>query len=366
MSNNTKSALLKRGIDSESTRKLVENGYTVQSLQQKSLETLRLLGIPKIQAIKLLDGRPPIPNKIFNQVLHDSKYVCCICREKNKGIIIHHIDEWSVSHNHNYDNLAVLCTEHHDEAHTNRQMTIMLSPKRIRSSRDKWYSQVKANDESIINEQLGSFDDKLHTDEITINKIDINKSKENERKLKHSLRLEKRVYKELIDQKFCSNRENFDQLLKNPASKFISSKVFIRDVNDKTYPNPDFTRSNKISPWFKTFFHDTYHNGIEFVLDAGIGTIIIMDENGYWEPLRKSDDSRKSNPKFKVLRAQTIGKIPYNNIVDFKANGDDYNPEPHLFCKFDINGMPYEEIYYKRLGNFLAREFDKGKQTIFK
>ncbi|MFI5453635.1 right-handed parallel beta-helix repeat-containing protein [Pedobacter sp. UC225_61] len=154
MANNTHGALLKRGIESTVAQNLVEAGYTIERLQYKTLEDLIALGIPEVQSKKLLDGRPPIPDDTFSQVLHDSKHVCCICREASRGIIIHHIEEWAMSRSHDYDNLVVLCSLHHDEAHTKRYLTIVLSSDKIRFAREKWYAQVKAHDTAVITGNL--------------------------------------------------------------------------------------------------------------------------------------------------------------------------------------------------------------------
>jgi hypothetical protein len=59
----------------------------------------------------------------------------------------------------------------------------------------------------------------------------------------------------------------------------------------------------------------------------------------------------------------------YHNIVDFNVDGDEYFSDPHLFCKFDIDGMPYEEIYYKSLCNPKKEipnwDLDKSKRIDF-
>jgi hypothetical protein len=196
-----------------------------------------------------------------------------------------------------------------------------------------------------------------------------NKGKESVARVKHSLRMEKRVKKELIDHKYIKETKNFKLFLFNPSARFISSKVCIRSVDDTTYPNCEDTSSGQISPWFMTFFYDTYHNGIEFWLEAGLGTTVIMDTDGNWELLTDYYDKRKENPKYKTIRAKAIGRIPYYNIVDFKKDGDEYTSEPHLFCKFDNDGMPYEEIYYKSHGDPKQEipdwAFNREKRTTF-
>ncbi len=196
-----------------------------------------------------------------------------------------------------------------------------------------------------------------------------NKAKDNVARVKHALRIEKRVAKELIDHKYIKETNNLNLFLYNPSARFISSKVFIRSVDDTSYPSCEETPSGQISPWFKTLFYDTYHNGIEFWLDAGVGSTVIIDKDGNWEPISDYNDKRKENPKYRTIRAKAIGRIPYYNIVDFKTDGDEYASEPHLFCKFDNEGMPYEEIYYKSYGdpnNEIADwEFDRKKRTTF-
>lgn len=95
----------------------------------------------------------------------------------------------------------------------------------------------------------------------------------------------------------------------------------------------------------------------------------LTDADGNWEPITDYYDIRKENPKYKAIRAKAIGRIPYYNIVDFISDGDEYTSEPHLFCKFDNDGMPYEEIYYKSEGDPKKEisdwDFDRKKRTTF-
>lgn len=193
-----------------------------------------------------------------------------------------------------------------------------------------------------------------------------NSRQNNVTKIKQSLRMEKKVSKELIDHKALKEK-HFKLFMYEPYYKFIAREVYIRSVDDVSYPEIDDTAVG-ISSWFKTYFYDLYHNGIEFWLDAGIGTHVIIDENGYWEPISYFDE-RKNDPKFKHIRAMAIGRIPYYHIVDFKIDGDEYFSDPHIFCKFDIDGMPYEEIYYKSVGNPKKEipnwDLDREKRTVF-
>lgn len=190
----------------------------------------------------------------------------------------------------------------------------------------------------------------------------------NAAKIKHSIGMEKKVHNKLIRRDWLMQGDNWKKALYDPTLKFISSKVIIRSIDDTTYPKMNEPTKGEISPWFKTFFYNTYHNGIELWFDPMMGTSIIVDANGYWD-LAEYDDKRIHNKKFQVVRVKTIGRIPYYNIVDFKPDGDQYTSEPHLFCKFNINGMPYEEIYYRSEGDPSKElpdwDLDRTKRTIF-
>lgn len=67
---------------------------------------------------------------------------CCICRDKNQGVIVHHIEEYSVSRSHAEDNLVVLCLNHHGEAHTKREFQQNLTPERLRDFKQRWLDWV--------------------------------------------------------------------------------------------------------------------------------------------------------------------------------------------------------------------------------
>jgi len=195
-----------------------------------------------------------------------------------------------------------------------------------------------------------------------------NKTKSNITRIKHSLRMEKRILKDLTDNAFIKKTNNYRVFLYQPEAKFITQRVIIHSVDDYTYPNIEDTSPRQMSPWFRTHFYDTYHNGIELWLAAAMGAEVIMDKNGYWEPLTNYDDKRKNNSNYKVIRAKQIGRIAYYNIIDYKLS-DEYYSEPHLYCKFDIDNMPYEKIYYKSYSDpkkeIADWEFDENKRTVF-
>ncbi|GHT12540.1 hypothetical protein AGMMS4956_07320 [Bacteroidia bacterium] len=148
--NKTFNALIARGFDSNLANILIGKGYTVIKLQNEKEDTLKELGIDEKLITVLFEKRPPIPEETVNKLLYESKRTCCICRDNSKSIIIHHIEEWYISHNHNEENLVILCLQHHDEAHTKRKLSLNLSKDNILASKKRWTEEVKSLDRKVI------------------------------------------------------------------------------------------------------------------------------------------------------------------------------------------------------------------------
>ena len=145
--NPTIAALLRRGVDNESARKLQGEEWTLAKLQQQSVRKLGRLGlrpdwISNIQA----SDRPAIPFDIAARVLIASNFTCCVCHDPSRGVILHHIVEWTKSHDHSEPNLAVLCLQDHDRAHSRLAHTQNLTPQLIRKSKNEWQNRIALSD----------------------------------------------------------------------------------------------------------------------------------------------------------------------------------------------------------------------------
>src|SRR5436309_1038721 len=126
--NRTEIALITRGITSDKARQLREQGWTLSKLQASDNAALLALNlsdevIKKIRA----DARPAIPPETLTKVLFSNRWVCCICGDPERPVIVHHIRPWATSCDHSAENLAVLCVQHHGEAHTTRGLEITLT-----------------------------------------------------------------------------------------------------------------------------------------------------------------------------------------------------------------------------------------------
>ena len=149
--NRTESALMARNVDSQTARQLRKDGWTLERLKQRPPQELRELGLEDAVVDAILSGvRPSIPLETLISVLFKNRFVCCVCRDPKKSIVVHHISPWSESGDHSSSNLAVLCLDHHGEAHTTRELALTLNEQRLRRLKDKWETEVETLDRVAI------------------------------------------------------------------------------------------------------------------------------------------------------------------------------------------------------------------------
>jgi hypothetical protein len=89
----------------------------------------------------LVQRRPKIPAAAEEETLFNARHTCCICREKNNDVIIHHID--GNRKNNNLDNLAVVCLECHSKVTGTRGLGKSFKPGEVRRYKRSWDKQVR-------------------------------------------------------------------------------------------------------------------------------------------------------------------------------------------------------------------------------
>jgi hypothetical protein len=147
----TTTALLARNVDLDLAEQLAKTGLTLSILKQKSQAELLQLGLTQESvSIILAESRPPIPPNTVRTALYKNRYVCCVCRESGKPIILHHIDPWHKSKNHSEANLAVLCLHHHDAAHSTSSLSLNLTKDKIEAAKSEWEAEVERLDSRHI------------------------------------------------------------------------------------------------------------------------------------------------------------------------------------------------------------------------
>jgi hypothetical protein len=147
----TVNALIARSVNSKLAEDLARDGYTLSSLKQKDNSELLSLGLSE-ESIKIIstESRPPIPPDTLVSILYRNRYSCCICRDSEKPIIVHHISPWHKSKSHEKSNLAVLCLHHHDSAHSTSSLSVNLTQDKIKAAKLKWESDVETLDSKQI------------------------------------------------------------------------------------------------------------------------------------------------------------------------------------------------------------------------
>lgn len=112
--------LLGAGLDSGLATKIIDNGYSLTKLKSASKTELEKIFDPdEVQKISGL-RRKPIPKDTIQDLIERCHWKCCLCWEyhETKPVIIHHLIEHSKSQDDSYENLVVLCLNHHAEAHS--------------------------------------------------------------------------------------------------------------------------------------------------------------------------------------------------------------------------------------------------------
>jgi len=85
--------------------------------------------------------RKKVPHDIEAEILFINDRTCCVCRDPMKGVQIHHID--GNPNNNNLSNLAVVCTNHHDEIHKSGGITKGISPTLLKKYKRNWELTVR-------------------------------------------------------------------------------------------------------------------------------------------------------------------------------------------------------------------------------
>lgn len=147
----TINALIARGVSSNLASEIAEAGLTLSGIKQKNREELIELGLDAEIVDNIFgEGRPPIPPDVLRYLLYKNRYSCCICRNSENPIVVHHIVPWHKSKDHSDPNLAVLCLHHHDSAHSTSSLSVNLTQDKIRAAKSEWESEVEKLDSRQI------------------------------------------------------------------------------------------------------------------------------------------------------------------------------------------------------------------------
>jgi len=162
--------------------------------------------------------------------------------------------------------------------------------------------------------------------------------------------MEEKIREILTDWSYIKQENNIDSKVKiMPWCVFNTSYCFILDINNHKYPE---ICGNTV---VKLPLYSFYEHGIEVELDELCDKYAIF-YNEKWEYVLYNDE-KLLDEKIKRKKIKMIGKIPFGIIKDFNKIGDikcgaEYgDDEPFFYCDFKYKGEPYEEIYFKIIGD---------------
>lgn len=185
---------------------------------------------------------------------------------------------------------------------------------------------------SVIEAMLyGSYQDLLFA-YFGINMIE--KKNQTAGSIRRNIALKKRMRSDFIQYPVMKTSADHMKVAREPWTKFKYSEVIIRSIYDKAYPEDNTLLNNDGTGYYKAEVYDFYHNGLlarAFPYDQDI-IVKVEDYNG--------------NVREKKVRVETLGCIPFENIIEYDFDGDEYYPFSHVFCDFVNLTDPYEKIRY--------------------
>jgi hypothetical protein len=125
----------------------------------------------------------------------------------------------------------------------------------------------------------------------------------------------------------------------------VEAEVLIRDADRQPdgFPKPDSKfRLRRLSPWFKVGVLPSYSGGMSVWLRLDR----VFIEDGVARSQVKSDTEEGE-------LVRVVGLIPYDAIVAVDWEGNAEFSGPHVYCHFDFDQGPYEEVV-------LYREYSDG------
>lgn len=94
----TEKALMARGLDFDGAAKLASGGWPINKLKLARKTELKTVGLSDTFIEDLFkEARSPIPTKALMNVLFAHRHQCCVCRNHNLSVCVHHIEEWAAS-----------------------------------------------------------------------------------------------------------------------------------------------------------------------------------------------------------------------------------------------------------------------------
>lgn len=155
---------LQYGVSSDRALVMEDKGLSVNQFRKiKNSQLMENYGL-ELEEITWIMGcikRHPIELPVIEELLKNSNGVCCCCKGiKSSSYIFHHIKPYEDSQDNRYENLAVLCPNDHDLAHSQSNLTRKLTPDAIRRLKEDWENEVRPHNLKAAKAELLPIEEK--------------------------------------------------------------------------------------------------------------------------------------------------------------------------------------------------------------
>jgi len=139
--------LLSVGISTILAEKVLNEGYSLTSLSKTNKKDLiGLFGNKDGSLLFDKSRRKPIQSEVIQQLVEECYWSCCCCQnlDRSGGVVIHHIKHYSNDGGNEYDNLILLCPNHHEDAHSKSTLTQpQYPPEVLVQYKNDWVKTIK-------------------------------------------------------------------------------------------------------------------------------------------------------------------------------------------------------------------------------
>lgn len=118
--------MMGRGLRSDLAERIASRFCDWEALcGAESGELAKLFAPPEIDEIQRAKRRREIPRATVKRLITECEFRCCLCWniDSDSGVLIHHIRFHATAPDDRFENLVVLCADHHDKVHTKRELT---------------------------------------------------------------------------------------------------------------------------------------------------------------------------------------------------------------------------------------------------
>jgi hypothetical protein len=141
------SNMLGAGLNSDMAEHAVNAGYTLTDLRNATLNSLRAkLGFWLGEQIYETLKRTPITDDVISELVEHCDWSCCVCWnvDDRSPVILHHIEEHGKGGDDTYENLILLCLNHHATAHSRWDISRHPMPKEFLRERKRAFEAAIA------------------------------------------------------------------------------------------------------------------------------------------------------------------------------------------------------------------------------